>query len=81
MKKRRITQEDEEDDLEAIAAAANILKQPKALKKFQPPVRKPLEVVKNPSSALPPNSQSENVANGYYAVLWYVRATDVAMIC
>ena len=70
MKKRRVSQEDEEDKLEAIAAAANILKQAKPLKKFQSPVRKPLDVIKNPSSALPPNSQGGNVADGYFTVLW-----------
>lgn len=72
LKKRRISHEDDDDNAEAIAAAANILKQPKPPKKFQTPVRKPLDVVKNPSSSLPPGSQGEKAVEGYYTVLWQV---------
>ena len=69
LKKRKISLE-ANDDLEAIVAAANILKKPPALKKFQPPPpRKPLEPIQNPSSSLP-SSQAESGIEGYYTVLW-----------
>ena len=69
-KKRKISQ-DAEDDADVIAAAADILKKPHALKKFQPPPpRKPLEPVQNPNSSLPSSSQAENGFEGYFIVVW-----------
>lgn len=68
-KKRRISHESEDDKVEAITAAANVLKQPKPLKRFQAPVRKPLDI-KNVNESLPPSSQREDSAEGYYTVLW-----------
>ncbi|KAK3696512.1 helicase [Vermiconidia calcicola] len=70
-KKRRISEKFEAYDTEAIAAAANILKQPKSLDKFQAPaVRKPLDNVQIPNSNLPPGSHEPTRSEGYYAVLW-----------
>ena len=79
LKKRRIGHgnDGDDDNFRAIAAAANVLKQPKPPKKFQAQVRKPLDVVKNPSSSLPSSSQSENFAEGYFTVLWYVNVKRV----
>lgn len=70
LKKRRISHQDEDDNFETIAAAANVLKQPKPLKKFQAPVRKPLDTVRNPSSSLPSGSPHEKAAEAYFTVLW-----------
>jgi len=70
-KKRRISSNDSTDDkIEAIAAAANVLKNPKPVKRFQVPVqRKPLENVQNLLSS-PQNLGSENVSESYFTVLW-----------
>ena len=78
-KKRRISH-DFDYDMQAIRAAAHILKQPKPLHKFRAPARKPLDVVKNPSSAVPPSSENEHCAEGYYTVLWYARRVHVAFL-
>lgn len=70
-KKRRINHENEDDKIESINAAANILKQPKPVPKFQSPAtRKPLAVVENPSSSLSSGPEEKHHAEGYYAVLW-----------
>lgn len=70
-KKQRISHDAEEDHLEAVAAAANILKQSRPKPKFQAPaLRKPLAVVENPSSSLSAASQDKDTAEGYYTVLW-----------
>ena len=72
-KKRRISHETEEDDkVESIAAAANILKQSKPTPKFvTPPLRKPLSGVQNPSSSLSSGSKEKQEGEGYYTVLWW----------
>ncbi|KAK5130502.1 hypothetical protein LTR08_001982 [Meristemomyces frigidus] len=70
-KRRRISSNDSTDDrIEAIAAAANVLKTPKTIKSFQRPVqRKPLEVVNNPSGSSH-STASENATDAYFTVLW-----------
>lgn len=71
LKKRRISHETEDDQVEAVAAAAKILKQPKTVPKFHAPVpRKPLAVLENPSSALSSTTEDDRSAEGYYTVLW-----------
>lgn len=70
-KRRRISDEAEQDQLEDVAAAANVLKQSKPGPKFQTPaVRKPLAVVENPSSSLSSNAEEKHASEGYYTVLW-----------
>lgn len=72
-KKRRISSNDSTDDkIEAIAAAASILKKPKLTiaKRFQAPAqRKPLDVVENPSGSSQSSAPS-NDSGSYFAVLW-----------
>ncbi|KAF2769426.1 SNF2 family DNA-dependent ATPase domain-containing protein [Teratosphaeria nubilosa] len=73
-KKRRISSHDSwDDDIGTIAAAANVLKSSQTastIKKFQAPVlRKPLDVIQNPSSSQIGGS-SEGGHEGYYTVLW-----------
>ncbi|GAB7360009.1 hypothetical protein MBLNU230_g7534t1 [Neophaeotheca triangularis] len=74
-KKRRISEDpDDSDHIEAVYAAANLVKQPKAkpAKTFRPhPPRKPLDQVHNPSSEK--SSQTSTGAGGfegYFTVLW-----------
>ena len=70
-KKRRISYEADDDDPEVIAVAANALKkQPNPIKTFQAPARKPLLVVKNPSSSPTVDSNASAGNEGYYTVLW-----------
>lgn len=70
-KKRRISSNDStEDKIEAIAAAANVLKKSTSIKRFQAPAqRKPLDIVKNPSSSSQ-GASSDNGSEGYFTVLW-----------
>ncbi|KAK4545281.1 hypothetical protein LTR36_003461 [Oleoguttula mirabilis] len=70
-KKRRISSNDSTDDrIEAIAAAADVLKRPKPVNRFQAPAqRKPLNVVENPSGSLQ-SPASANASEGYFTVLW-----------
>lgn len=71
-KKRRISPDAEDNQIEAVVAAAKILSQPRPTPKFQvPTARKPLAVVENPSSSL---SSGSEAAEGYYTVLWWVNA-------
>lgn len=70
-KKRRISDEADEDNHRDVAAAANILKQPKVVPKFHvPAARKPLAVVENPSSSLSSGSEEKHAHEAYYTVLW-----------
>ncbi|KAH9827742.1 DNA repair and recombination protein RAD54B-like [Teratosphaeria destructans] len=80
-KKRRISSHASVDDVETIAAAANVLKSSRpasTTKRFQAPIlRKPLDVIHNPSSFQNPSSSqsgtggsSEGGYEGYYTVLW-----------
>jgi hypothetical protein len=69
-KKRRISHENEDNESEAIAAAANVLKKPKPTKTFQAPVRKPLETVSNPKVDAQPISSQQAHNESYYTVLW-----------
>lgn len=71
-KKRRIVHDQADDDVEAIAAAANVLRNPKFTSKFQEPLRKPLIEVKNPSSSSQSKPADNPGVEGYYTVLWYV---------
>ncbi|KAK5161126.1 helicase [Recurvomyces mirabilis] len=68
-KRRRISGDD--DEMEVLAAAADVLKKPNSIsKRFQSPaVRKPLEVVKNPSSSSQ-SSNTNSTNNAYFTVLW-----------
>ncbi|TKA50418.1 hypothetical protein B0A55_12889, partial [Friedmanniomyces simplex] len=71
-KKRRITgdREDSPDpEVQAVAAAAAVLKA-KPIKRFQAPgMRKPLNTLTNPSSPLQ-DSPLETSTEGYFTVLW-----------
>ncbi|TKA26632.1 hypothetical protein B0A50_04740 [Salinomyces thailandicus] len=72
-KKRRITSHDSigdsaNDKIQAIAAAAKVLKTPKPVEGFKSPaLRNPLQTVQNSSSSQ--NSASDS-PEGYYNVLW-----------
>jgi len=68
-KRRRISSDDEQ--VEVLAAAADFLKKPKPIsKRFQPPaLRKPLEVVKNPSG-LSQSNDASGTNKAYFTVLW-----------
>lgn len=74
LKRRKIAHDADDDvDIEAVAAAANILKKPPAPKKFQPPApRKTLEPVPNPSSGVSSSSPADTAVEGYYIVVWSV---------
>ncbi|EMC92195.1 hypothetical protein BAUCODRAFT_569497 [Baudoinia panamericana UAMH 10762] len=70
-KKRRLSSNTSTNDhMEAVSAAAHLLKRPKPGKNFQPPAqRRPLNVVPN----LPASSQSNSSdigLEGYFTVLW-----------
>lgn len=70
-KKRRISIELEDDDPETnTPAAADVLKREKPLRKFQAPVRKPLDVVQNVNGSSPTHSDTTSSYEGYYTVLW-----------
>ena len=70
-KKRRISGNNSTDDkVEVITAAANILKNPKPVRKFQSPApRRPLNPVQN-AGISSQSSASDNGAEGFYNVLW-----------
>ncbi|KAK5116477.1 hypothetical protein LTR62_008026 [Meristemomyces frigidus] len=72
-KKRRISGDNDawSDQVEILAAAADVLKKPKpSIKKFQSPaLRRPLEVVVNPSGS-PQHDPSPGSSNAYFTVLW-----------
>lgn len=70
-KKRRISHDTDDNDADVIAAAANALKQQSnPIRTFQATARKPLLVVKNPSSSPIVDSNASVGNEGYYAVLW-----------
>ena len=77
-KKRRLSGDDSDDDeRDAIAAAAAVLKasaRPNVVNRlstFRDPVRKPLDVVRNPSVPSQTTSNDSGV-EGYFTVLWSV---------
>lgn len=74
-KKRRISQDTEDNDPEATAASAKILKHKAPFKSFQVPMRKPLDLVS--SNSLPPSSPGQSTPEGYYTVLWYVSSISI----
>lgn len=69
-KKRRISCQSDDGNPEVVAAAANVLKKPKPMQRFQPLVQRST----NPTAA-PSNSQANEAKpsgpEGYYTVLWY----------
>ena len=73
-KKRRITSDDEDQDvnLEASIATANLLKvQPRIVpNKFVAPARKPLQPVKVPNGSSQGETNTETPAQSYYIVVW-----------
>ena len=69
-KKRRISPELEDGHVEAVIAAANILKQPKPREQFRPPQRKPLVPVQNPTESSTQEHQSNKTGETHYIVLW-----------
>lgn len=70
-KKRRISSQSDDGDLEVLAAAAKVLKKPKPLQKLQPLVQKSTNPTAAPSSSQTGDAKPSG-PEGYYTVLWCV---------